>query len=417
MTGAFLIPYFICLLGGGIPIYFLEVAIGQYWQSGGITISPGIDHPEGLQWQLVVTLGIMWCINFLCICRGIKSTGKAVYVTAIFPYIMMTILFFRGITLPGASNGIIFYLKPDFEKLAEGQVWIDAGTQIFFSYAIALGTMTALGSYNDFHNNFYYQLFFVCGMNTGTSFFAGFAIFSVLGFMAYEQGIADVGAVAEKGPGLAFIAYPKGVAEMPLAPLWAVLFFIMILLLGLGSQFVAVEGFITAVVDMFPRILRVGKRREWFIGFTCFISFIIGLTMVTRGGMYVFQIFDYYGASGMCLLWMCFFECIVIAWFYGSDKFVENIREMIGIKINPWFPFCWKFISPMLTAGVFIFSVVTYKPVTYNSYVYPQWAIAFGWMLALSSMILVPLYFIYRLLTSQGENFNQVNDEKDLIAN
>ena len=68
----------------------------------------------------------------------------------------MICLFVRGITLPGAMDGIKFYLSPDFNKVwTNSQVWIDAGTQIFYSYAIALGCMTALGSYNQFNNNFY----------------------------------------------------------------------------------------------------------------------------------------------------------------------------------------------------------------------------------------------------------------------
>lgn len=154
-------------------------------------------------------------------------------------------------------------------------------------------------------------------MNSGTSFFAGFAIFSVLGYMAYEQGLT-VPQVAESGPGLAFIAYPRAVVTMPFAPVWAVLFFIMILLLGLGSQFVGVEGFVTAMVDLFPGYLRVGKRREWFILWTCVVSFCVGLTMVTRGGMYIFQLFDFYGSSGMVLLFYCFFEALIIGWVYGK---------------------------------------------------------------------------------------------------
>ena len=262
-------------------------SVQEFWERKILQISPGIDHPNGLQWELVLTLFIAWVACFFCIWRGIKSTGKSVYFTAIFPYIMLICLFIRGITLPGAGDGLKFYLSPDFSKLLDSQVWIDAGTQIFFSYAIALGTMTALGSYNSFHNDFYHQLMLVCVANSGTSFFAGFAIFSVIGFMAHEQGVS-VGSVAEGGPGLAFIAYPKGVSQMPGAAIWAVLFFIMILSLGLGSQFVAVEGFVTAIVDMFPRFLRKGNRREYFILLTCVLSFVLGLSMVTRVNIFLF---------------------------------------------------------------------------------------------------------------------------------
>lgn len=79
--------------------------------------------------------------------------------------------------------------------------------------------------------------------------------------------------------------------------------------------------------------------------------------------MYVFQLFDYYGASGMCLLWFCFFESVVIGWIYKSDKFADNITEMLGFTINPWFRWSWRYFTPMVTAGIFMSSVITYKPV------------------------------------------------------
>ncbi|TNN38349.1 Sodium- and chloride-dependent taurine transporter [Liparis tanakae] len=175
-----------------------------------------IDRPMGTSLPLDVTIDRT---------MELSLPLDVVYITATFPFVMLIVLLIRGVTLPGASAGIKFYLYPDLERLKDPEVWIDAGTQIFFSYAICLGAMTSLGSYNKYKYNCY----------SGTSFISGFAIFSVLGFMAQEQGV-DIADVAESGPGLAFIAYPKAVSMMPFPTVWAVLFFIMLLLLGLDSQ-------------------------------------------------------------------------------------------------------------------------------------------------------------------------------------
>uniref|UniRef100_A0A8C6WU68 Transporter n=1 Tax=Neogobius melanostomus TaxID=47308 RepID=A0A8C6WU68_9GOBI len=494
--GAFLIPYFIFLFGGGLPVFFLEVALGQYTSEGGITcwakicpiftgigyasivivsllnvyyvvilawglyyllqcfqpelpwakckqpwnteycvedtirknkthwlamnstnftspvtefwernvlsISTGIEDIGTLKWDLALCLLAVWVICFFCIWKGVKSTGKVVYITATFPFVMLIVLLVRGVTLPGASEGIKFYLYPNLSRLQDPEVWIDAGTQIFFSYAICLGAMTSLGSYNKYRYNCYRDCLLLGGLNSGTSFVSGFAIFSVLGFMAQEQGV-DIADVAESGPGLAFIAYPKAVTMMPLPTLWAVLFFIMLLLLGLDSQFVEVEGQITSIVDLYPSFLRKGYRREIFIAIVCFISYLLGLAMVTKGGMYVFQLFDYYAASGVCLLWVAFFECIAVAWVYGVDNFYDGVEDMIGYRPNPWMKWSWTFITPVLCMGCFIFSLVKYKPLTYNKiYEYPDWAIGLGWFLALTSMICIPLVMVIKILQSNG---------------
>lgn len=169
------------------------------------------------------------------------------------------------------------------------KVWIDAGTQIFFSYAIALGCMTALGSYNKFNNDFIKDCLFISIVNSCTSIYSGVAVFSVLGFMAKEQNVS-IEEVAESGPGLVFIAYPKAVTQMLFAPVWSAMFFFMILLMGLDSQFVGVEGFVTAIVDIYPQHLRNSKTKKLFIAVICILSYIIGLSMVTN----VSEIFIFY---------------------------------------------------------------------------------------------------------------------------
>lgn len=124
--------------------------------------------------------------------------------------------------------------------------------------------------------------------------------------------------------------------------------------------------------------------------------------------MYVFQLFDYYGASGMCLLWYCFFETVVIAYVYGYEKVANNFKEMIGFSVSKWFTICWRFLTPLVTGGIFMFQVATHKPVKYNNiYEYPTWAIAFGWSLALSSMVVLPVYSLGLWFGTQADSMSE----------
>ncbi|XP_035761405.1 sodium- and chloride-dependent creatine transporter 1 [Neolamprologus brichardi] len=391
------------LNGSCMDVEGLRSPVIEFWERKVLRLSGGLHEPGGISYEMVLCLIATWIIVYFCMWKGVKSTGKVVYFTALFPYLVLVVLLAHGVTLPGALDGIVYYLKPDWSKLGEAQVWIDAGTQIFFSYAIGLGALTALGSYNRFHNNCYQDAFVLALINSGTSFFAGFVVFSVLGFMATEQGV-DISKVAESGPGLAFIAYPKAVTLMPLAPLWAALFFFMLLILGLDSQFVGVEGLITGIMDMLPPKSALGSlRREVVAAICCIICFLIDMSMVTEGGMYVFQLFDYYSASGITLLWQAFWECVVVAWVYGADRFMDDVARMIGYQPLPYMKWCWSYITPFVCVGVFLFHVVNYKPLTYNTvYTYPIWGEALGWALALSSMLCIPVTVLYKLLRCKG---------------
>nr|XP_020644710.1 sodium- and chloride-dependent betaine transporter [Pogona vitticeps] len=374
----------------------------EFWERRALKITDGIHNLGTIRWELALCLLLAWIICYFCIWKGVKSTGKVVYFTATFPYVMLFILLIRGVTLPGAREGIIFYLKPDISRLADPQVWMDAGTQIFFSYAICQGCLTALGSYNKYHNNCYRDCIMLCFLNSATSFVAGFAIFSVLGFMAREQGMS-VSDVAESGPGLAFIAYPRAVTLMPISQLWSCLFFLMLIFLGLDSQFVCVESLVTAVVDLYPEIFRRKGRRELLILFIAIVCYLIGLLLVTEGGMYIFQLFDYYSASGTCLLFLAVFEVICVGWIYGANRFYDNIEDMIGYRPWPLIKYCWLFLTPGVCLATFLFSLIRYTPLKYNNvYEYPSWGIALGWIMAVSSMVCIPFYAIFILLKTKG---------------
>ncbi|XP_077385387.1 sodium- and chloride-dependent GABA transporter 2-like [Festucalex cinctus] len=374
----------------------------EYWERKILGLSSGIEHVGNIRWDLALCLLLSWILCAFCIWNGVKTTGKAAYFTATFPYAMLLVLLVRGLTLPGAKEGIKFYLYPDASRLGDPMVWLDAGSQILYSYAITLGVLASLSSYNKYTNNCYRDCIYLCLLNGLTSFVAGFAIFSVLGFMAKEQGV-DISMVAESGPGLAFIAYPRAVALMPLPQLWAFCFFAMIIFIGLDSEFGNVEALVTNTADAFPSVFGNKCRRKLLLFAVCAASFFAGLVMVTEGGLYVFQLFDHYACSGMTLLFFAILESICIGWFYGADRLYDNIKDMIGYRPWPFMKFCWQYLTPAICTCTLVFTLVKYTPLKFNNtYEYPWWGYTIGGVLSLSTPIMVLLKTLHTVSVTPG---------------
>ncbi|XP_039908196.1 sodium- and chloride-dependent GABA transporter 2-like [Simochromis diagramma] len=374
----------------------------EFWQRRVLNISSGIENLGTIQWDLSLCHLLAWVICYFCVWKGVRSTGKATYFTATFPFVLLIMLFVRGMTLPGAFHGIKYYLYPNPERLADPLVWMDAGTQIFYSYAICLGCLTTLGSYNKYNNNCYRDSFYLCLLNSATSFMSGFAIFSVLGYMSQKQGV-DIATVAESGPGLVFIVYPQAVTLLPWPQVWSVCFFAMIILLGIDGQFAGLESIMTSLTDVFPSHLRKGYHRELYLMLICALCYLFGLLLVSQAGAYILQIFDHYVCSGPTLLLMAIFQSVTIGWIYGADRFYTNIEDMIGYRPLSLIKYCWLYATPLICSGTLIFLLLRYTPLKFNNtYVYPWWAYCIGWFLALSSLSMVPVTMIYKLAKGRG---------------
>ncbi|XP_049770972.1 sodium-dependent serotonin transporter-like [Schistocerca cancellata] len=490
--GAFLIPYCIMLVFGGLPLFYMELALGQFHRCGCLTIwkricpalkgvgyaiclidvymgmyyntiigwavyylfasfrselpwtscdnpwntadctpvfslartnrsvspareffersvlelhrSDGLDRMGPIKWSLALCVLAVFLLVYFSLWKGVRSAGKAVWVTALAPYGVLVILLCRGVTLPGAAEGIRYYLTPEWHKLSNAKVWIDAASQIFFSLGPGFGTLLALSSYNKFNNNCYRDAILTSSINCLTSFLAGFVIFSVLGYMAHVQK-KSVSEVGLEGPGLVFIVYPEAIATMSGSVFWSIIFFLMLITLGLDSTFGGLEAMITALCDEYPRVL--GRHREAFVAVLLLAVYICALPTTTYGGEYLVNLLNVYG-PGISILFVVFVEAVGVCWFYGVSRFSRDIEKMLGHQPGIFWRVCWAYISPIFILVIFIFSLMGYEEMLPGEYVYPAWSISVGWVLTASSLVCIPLYIIYTLITTPGTCLQRV---------
>lgn len=222
-----------------------------------LQMSAGLEYPGGLRWELVACLICAWILVYFAIWKSIKSSSKVRYFTATLPFVLIIIFLGRALTLDGAQIGLRYFFRPNWALLGNANVWINAAAQNFNSLGIAFGSMISFASYNKYNNNFLHDTLAVSFVNAITSLLVGIFAFATIGNIALEQSTSVEDVISDgnrlwhfswprrferlfwfyiAGPGLIFVVYPQALAKMPLAQMWAVMFFFMLLCLGLNSQ-------------------------------------------------------------------------------------------------------------------------------------------------------------------------------------
>uniref|UniRef100_A0A672QDG4 Transporter n=1 Tax=Sinocyclocheilus grahami TaxID=75366 RepID=A0A672QDG4_SINGR len=339
-----------------------------------VHLSPGLHQLGWVSWQLALCLLFIFTVVYFSIWKGVKTSGKVVWVTATFPYLVLLILLIRGATLPGAWRGVVFYLKPDWRKLLTTSVWLDAAAQIFFSLGPGFGVLLAFASYNPFHNNCYKDALVTSSVNCLTSFLSGFVIFTVLGYMAEmrQQGVETV--AKDAGPSLLFIIYAEAIANMPAATFFSIIFFLMIIMLGLDST-VSLSCFLETLANEFSLNEFVFSLCLLSLLFLNLVKCIVNSTMCTKS------------------------VCKIRA---GTTRFCNDVQLMLGFAPGVFWRVCWVAICPCFLLFI-IGSFLAFPPeVRLFDYLYPFWTTVLGYCIGVSSFICVPSYMVYHLVTTKG---------------
>ncbi|BES95896.1 transporter [Nesidiocoris tenuis] len=373
-----------------------------------LQVSTGIEEPGSLRWELAACLLFGWIFVYFALWKSVRSSGKVLYFTATLPFVLVLVFLGRALTLEGSELGLRYFFTPKWELLADSKVWVYAAAQNFYSIGIAFGSTISIASYNRAANHILVDTLTVSAINAVTSLIVGVFAFAMIGNIAMEHDTSIEDVVAD-GPGLMFIVYPQALSKMPVSSLWAVFFFFMLLCLGLNSQFAIVEVVVTSFQDGFPNWIK--KKlicHEIVVLVICIISFLLGLPMITQGGIYVFQLVDHYALSNS-IMPIAFFETIAIAWCYGAGRLSKNIRLMSGETPYFYFRVCWVVAAPSFILCVWIFYLVDYQPLKYDNghYTYPWWADAIGWSITAICLLWIPLIAFYAIVSAEGTNIFQ----------
>jgi NSS family neurotransmitter:Na+ symporter len=306
---------------------------------------------------------LVWFLNWLIVFSGVqKGLERANKILMPLLLILTAIIVFWSMSLAGAREGLLVYLKPDFSRLKEIGVWMDAFSQIFFTLSLGFGIMIAYASYLPRKSQIVKDSFKISIANCLFSLFAGLGVFSVLGYMAHttSQGFGDV---VSHSIGLAFVAYPKAISTLPyFANLFGLMFFGILVIAGISSAISILEAFTAAIVDKFH------YPRKTVISVLSLLGFLGGIVFATQAGLYWLDIVDHF-LTQYGLVLGAIFACIILGWFYKTKVLREHINHysVWGLKLW-WWDTSIKVITPLVLIVLFISSLIKEFTQPYEGY-------------------------------------------------
>ncbi|KAJ8402498.1 hypothetical protein AAFF_G00365810 [Aldrovandia affinis] len=457
-----------------------------FWFRKALDITDSIEETGQFNPIMTGCLLAAWVIVCLAMIKGIKSSARVMYFSSVFPYAVLLCFLTRGLLLDGASEGITIMFYPKLKSWGEVQVWRQAATQVFFALGLGFGSVIAYSSYNPPHNNCHRDALMVSFINFLTSVLASLVVFAVLGFRAksiamdcvvrnvdllnemsatvpshhhwlpwfnmsdprsvsladYREWFSHYGSQmggnitdcnleeemskGVEGTGLAFIAFTEAMALFPASPFWSVLFFLMLLNLGLSTMFGTMQGILTPLMDSFKLL---GRHKTLLTVFSCGLGFLIGLLFTQRCGNYFVAMFDDYSAT-LPLIIVVVFETLSVSWVYGADRFLDDIEVMLQWRPPVLYKYLWQYVCLLTMTGLLGASIlqIFFKRPTYTAWnhstaeemvlEYPGWALAVMTMLILLASLPIPVSYIHSLLKTWlssgggGEHEREVERER-----
>ena len=303
-------------------------------------------------WRPVIWLVLFLLATHLIIVKGVeKGIEKSAKIMMPMLFVLLIILAICSISLPGAGAGIEFLLKPDFSKV-DGNVFLSAMGQAFFSLSLGMGCLCTYASYFSKETNLTKTAFSVGIIDTFVAILAGFIIFPAC---------AAYGIEGSMGPPLVFITLPTIFAQMKGGAIFATVFFLLLFFACLTSTICIMEAIVGYAVDEWKI-----ERKKATIG-VALVEFVVGILMMLSfgvlSGISIFgrSIFDFTNdvlVSAILLPLGGLLMVLLVGWVLKPKTILDEINIGDGIKFNKYYTVTIKYIAPIAIIAMFIQLVV-----------------------------------------------------------
>lgn len=399
--GAFLIPYLIAIFAAGLPLLFLDYAVGHkyrkapptaykklmnsealgWWQVM-VTLLIGIYYASVLSWAgsymfysigqqwgtdtekffftsylqngeglafgfvptLFIGLVIVWAVVMFILYGGVKKgveLSNKIFIPLLL--ILFSILVVQALRLPGAVDGLNAFFTPNWEAMTNYKVWLAAFGHIFFSLSVGFGIMLTYSSYLKRKTNLTGSGLVVALANSSFEILAGIGIFAALGFMAYSAG-SSVDEVVSGGIGLAFIAFPKIISSLGAGgDLFGFLFFASLTVAGVTSMVSILQVPIAAFQD------KLGWSRKRAVTIIAGGSAIVStLLFSTHSAITFVDIIDYF-ANNIGIVGGGLLSIILVTWFRRPllKELQQHVNQYSSIKLGWGWNFLLTIVTPL----------------------------------------------------------------------
>ncbi len=341
---------FYTVVTGWMIYYFVRFLTGRTADLGFV---PMITNPGVNVLYLFIAVVLGFIILSFDLQGGLERVTKYL-MTALF--VLMVVLAVHSALLPGAKEGLAFYLVPDFSKIT-GKVVVAAMNQAFFTLSIGIGSMAIFGSYIGRDRSLLGESVNVILLDTFVAIMAGFIMFPA----CFTYGIE-----VTAGPSLLFDTMATVFNNMAGGRVWGTLFFLFMVFAAFSTELAVFENILACV-----RELTGWSRPKGCVA--CGVGiFLLSLTTALGFSVFHFQPFsegtvwldfwDFIVSNNLLPIGALIFSvfcCYKVGW--GWDNFVAEANAGKGLKIRPWMKPVFKYVLPICVLGLYIYGLVTFK--------------------------------------------------------